>query len=236
MPAVTDGQPFRIAAVAATVAFAIALPVLLIAGNVRVLVTSKQTYDYNWWRNGIELGTRLTRLELDDAGRQFRDYFAGDEEFLDLVVMVGDQQRRPLNQREILHMRDVKELVRRVFAAEWVAGAIVVTVVAGGFAMMRSRFWPLLRRGITYSALGTAGAVAVVGIAAAVDFDTTFTLFHEISFSNDYWKLAYRDFLILMWPQSFWFDAAFAIVALTALELAVVITGARWAQRRYMTT
>lgn len=216
-----------------TVAFAIALPVLFIAGNVRALATSKQTYDYNWWRNDAEGSTGLTRADLDSIGLQFRDYFNGDEDYLLLTREAGGQRQRLLTEQEVLHMRDVKELVRRVFAVEWMAAAIVVAYIAGGFATLKHGFWPLLRRSLFYATVGTAVAVAVIAFAAVVDFDTTFTIFHEISFTNDYWKLAYRDVLIQLWPQPFWFEATFAIVVMTALEFAAVTVGFTWFRRRF---
>ncbi|MBI4306935.1 MAG: TIGR01906 family membrane protein [Chloroflexi bacterium] len=219
---------------AATLAFAFALPILFISGNVRALVNSKQTYDYNWWSNDIEGRTGLPRQELDRAGRQFRDYFNSGDEYLDLAVEVGGRQERILKEREVIHMKDVKALVRRVFAAEWIAGGIVLAFIAGGFAGWRTRFWPVLRGGVSYSALGTIVAVAVTGLAAAIDFDTAFTIFHEISFNNDYWLLnPYRDYLILMFPEAFFFEATIALAVMTALEFAVIFTGVRWFEKRF---
>jgi integral membrane protein (TIGR01906 family) len=214
---------------------AAALPVLFISGNVRVLVNSKQTYDYNWWRNGVEDRTGLSRRQLDGVGQQFRDYFNNREGYLLLTADFSSGPERLLTEREVLHMHDVKQLVRRVFAAEWAAAAIVVACVASGFALLRSRFWPLLQNSVTYSAVGTAAVIGVVGLAAAVDFDTTFTIFHEVSFSNDYWKLAYGNVLIQMYPEMFWFEAwTFALVLVTALEFAVAVIGIRWLSGRFV--
>ena len=51
--------------------------------------------------------------------------------------------------------------------------------------------------------------VAAVGLAILIDFDTTFTLFHQIFFNNDLWQLDYRtDLLMNIVPESFSYDVA----------------------------
>lgn len=211
-----------------------ALPVLFISGNVRSLVTSSALYDYGWWRYDIPGRTGLPQAELDGIAGQFRDYFTGGDEYLDLRVNTGGQQESLLSDREVRHMRDVRALVKRVFAAEWAAGILAAACLATGFALMGRRFWPSLGRSIRYSALGTLAAVGIVAIAALIDFDAAFTLFHTISFSNDLWQLdPYRDYLLLLFPEAFFFDATMAIAIMTALEFGVALIGANWFRERY---
>jgi uncharacterized membrane protein len=50
--------------------------------------------------------------------------------------------------------------------------------------------------------------------------------FHLISFANDFWLLdPTKDYLIMLFPQGFWSDAA-TIIALVATGLALVLAGA----------
>lgn len=227
-------RPATLALVVASIVFAVALPVLFISGNVRSLVTSTVLYDYGWWRYDISARTGLPPDQLDSIASQFRDYFTGDDEFLDLRAERGGRQEALLSEREALHMRDVKALVRRVFAAEWVAGALAGIYVVAGFSILRGRFWPVLRRAVKYSAAGTLAAVTIIVAAALINFDAAFTLFHLVGFSNDLWQLnPYRDYLLLLFPESFFFDATMAIAIMTALEFAVVVVGIGWFERRY---
>ncbi|MBI2966122.1 MAG: TIGR01906 family membrane protein [Chloroflexi bacterium] len=220
---------------AASVVFAVALPVLLISGNVRSLVTSTILYDYGWWRYDTSGRTGLPPDQLDSIAEQFRDYFTGADEFLDLRAdREGGRQEELLSEREVLHMRDVKALVRRVFAAEWVAGVLAGIYVVAGFATLRGRFWPVLRRTLKYSAAGSLIAIAIIGVAALINFDAAFTLFHLIGFSNDLWQLnPYRDYLLLLFPEGFFFDATMAIAIMTALEFGVAVAGIGWFERKY---
>ena len=68
----------------------------------------------------------------------------------------------------------------------------------------------------------------VLGIVIAVDFDGFFLQFHQLSFANDLWLLdPAHDYLIMMFPQGFWFDAALYI-AVGALAGAVITGLTGW--------
>jgi len=76
--------------------------------------------------------------------------------------------------------------------------------------------------------------IAVIAVAAIIDFDAAFTLFHVIGFSNDLWQLdPYRDYLLLLFPEAFFFDATMAIAIMAALEFGVALTGIGWFERRF---
>jgi integral membrane protein (TIGR01906 family) len=217
----------------ASLAFALALPVLFISGSVRTLVTTPALYDYGWWRYDIEGRTGLGGQDLDDIGRQFRTYFTGDDELLDLTVAIGGQPMSLLTEREVRHMADVKALVQRVFAAEWVSGIVAAVYVVGGFVLLRRAFWPLLRRWVRLSAVIALAAIVIVAVASLIAFDAVFTLFHVVSFSNDLWQLdPYRDYLLLLFPEAFFLDATIAIALMTALAYGVAVSGVGWFERR----
>jgi integral membrane protein (TIGR01906 family) len=218
----------------ASVAFAVSLPVLFISGSVRVLVTTPALYDYGWWRYDAPGRTGLARPELDDVGRQFREYFTGADEILDLTVAPGGQRTSLLSEREVSHMADVRALVRRVFAAEWASGIFAGTYVVTGFALLRRGFWPLLRRWVRLSAVLSLAAIVIIAFASLIAFDAVFTLFHVVSFSNDLWQLdPYRDYLLLLFPEGFFLDATIAIALMTALAYGVAVSGVGWFERRF---
>ena len=76
-----------------------------------------------------------------------------------------------------------------------------------------------------WGGLLTLGLLIVVGLFALVGFDSLFLKFHQLSFSNDFWQLdPRRDYLIIMFPQGFWFDATMRVAA-TAVGGAVTLAG-----------
>ena len=205
--------------------FIAAVPVFLIATSVRWVINAPILYSYGFDRYGIPDRTGIERPELISVGRQIRDYFNDGEEYLVVsAVRYGVEVPSLYNSREVLHMKDVKGLVRGVYRAQEVTGVYLLAFTAVGLWLGRRAFLP--RLGL-YGAAGgvlTIGLVALAGIASVVGFGYVFLLFHQISFTNDLWVLDPRtDVLLMMFPQGFFFDATMWIAGSTILGALVVM-------------
>ena len=201
----------------------VAVPIFLITTNVWLVINAPLLYSYGFDRYDIVEWTGIERDELLSAGRQVRDYFKNDEDLLDVRVFVQGVRRSIYNEREILHMRDVKSLVKAVYSAQQIAAIYLVLFAALGLAFFRRPFLPPLVRLLHYGGLATLGLVLLVGFGSLLGFDRLFLAFHLISFSNDLWQLDPRtDMLIRMFPQGFFFDATIAIAVLILVESAIL--------------
>jgi len=196
------------------------VPVLLVSCNARFVIGSQSVYAYGFEKYDIPKSTGITMDQLNLAGQQIRDYFINDEEFITVTVQKQETMVRNLfNNREILHMKDVKDLVKLVQMIMVVSGVLVVMCIMVGFLnreprhISRSVIW--LGRGGILTILLTA----LVGILSLGGFDRLFVYFHLISFNNDLWILdPSRDYLIAMFPQGFFFDATMLIVGLIVAQ------------------
>ena len=212
--------------------------VFLVAFNVRWVINFPPLYSYGFDRYDIPAYTGIERQELISASRQIRDYFANDEEFLELsVVLHGVRVMNLYNEREVLHMRDVKSLVRGVYRASELTALLLAAFVVVGYVSWRREFWSGFGRLLVWSGGVTLGLIALVGVGALIGFDRLFLAFHLISFSNDLWQLdPRRDYLIAMFPQGFFFDATMLIaisIIVQAVTLVIVpIFVRRWAVDR----
>ena len=225
--------------------FVVAVPVFLIATNVRWVINAPLLYSYGFDKYDIPDRTGIQRDQLLSAARQIRDYFNNGQEFLSVsVVRAGVLVPNLYNQREVLHMRDVKNLVRGTYRVQEVAGAYMAAFVLVGLLMRRRGFLPVLARLAALGGASTLGLVVLVGLASLVGFDRLFHAFHLVSFSNDLWQLdPSRDYLIAMFPEGFFFDATMWIAGATVVEALLLSAGAlallkwrpqwigRWAQR-----
>ncbi len=65
----------------------------------------------------------------------------------------------------------------------------------------------------------TLGILVALGVGSAINFDALFLRFHFLAFTNDLWQLdPTRDYLIMLFPEGFWFDAGILLgVATTAI-------------------
>ena len=84
-----------------------------------------------------------------------------------------------------------------------------------------------------FDAIAGLAAAAVFGVATLIDFNTTFRIFHEVVFRNDFWKLnPSQSNLLRLFPEGFWFSATLVLVVVTALQVAGVYAVAWWASHR----
>ncbi|MBR98175.1 MAG: hypothetical protein CL887_06760, partial [Dehalococcoidia bacterium] len=69
----------------------------------------------------------------------------------------------------------------------------------------------------------TLSLTLVVGVMSFVGFQKLFLYFHLFSFSNDLWILdPTRDYLLMMFPEAFFFDATIYIALGTVIESAIL--------------
>ena len=221
--------------IAAEWLFVLAVPLLLIGGSVAWAVNDGGLYRRGFARYDISLYTGITSADLERVGGDLRRYFNSTEEPLSVQVAIFGLERDLFNQREVAHMRDVKRLIWGTYAVAAAAGLYLLTVIIAGFVRQGRAFTPWLARRLLAGGLATLGLIAAVGGFALVGFDSLFLLFHRISFANDLWQLDPRtDYLLIMFPLGFWFDATIR-VALTAAAGAVVLAvmgGGYWVYRR----
>lgn len=137
--------------------------------------------------------------------------FLGDLQF-------GDGQ--PIyNERELLHMLDVKNVVQMLLKI-WYADLALLILLglwAWRSAWLDDYIWGWKRGGFL-----TAGLLAAMAAFAAVSFWRFFTWFHSLFFSGDSWLFEFSDTLIRLFPIRFWQDAVIYIVGL-AIVLGLVI-------------
>jgi integral membrane protein (TIGR01906 family) len=203
----------------ATLLFVLATPLFLITTNVGGVVSEPRLYTYGFDRYNIAAVTGIAPDQLERAAKQLRDYFNSDDELLDVRVELFGEERSLYNEREVLHMRDVKGLIRGVYWIQIATGAYLLlsTVVALVVARRHGARW--VASALLGASLLTVGLVLAAGLVSLVAWRQLFLLFHRLSFTNNLWQLdPQRDFLLMMFPNGFFFDATLLIALATALE------------------
>ncbi len=215
------------------VLFVALVPIFLIAVSVRWVINFPPLYSYGFDQYDIPRRTGIERAELISAGKQIRDYFNDDEEYLAVRAVVrGVQYQNIYNEREVLHMKDVKALVKGVYRVSELTGLYLLAVLVGGLAIWGRRFMQSIATLIGWGGWTTVALLVVVGLAMTVGFDRLFLAFHLISFTNDLWQLdPRRDYLIAMFPEVFFFTATILIIV-SVLFLSVCLIVASWIIRK----
>jgi len=206
---------------ALSLAFVVLLPLLLISTSLRGLVTDRDLLLRGFQDNRVALTTGLDEPQLERIADAFVAYFQAPPGQIQMQVTVRGQSRPLFNDREVQHMEDVQALIQWFFRAGVVAAIVVVLRLLVAIVVDRS---PVpLGRELLWSTGLIVGLVVLVGVLSLLDFDALWTRFHQIAFRNDLWQLdPSRDYLIMLFPEPFWFTATIRLAVTIALETTVV--------------
>src|SRR5438309_3050795 len=206
----------------ASVAFVVLLPLLIIGTSLRGLVTDRDFMLRGFQDNRVATTTGLDQAQLRRVADAFVAYFQAPPGQLQLQVTAFGQPRPLFTEREVAHMEDVQGLIQFFLRMQLVAAAVVVIRLATAVALDRSAV--PLGRDMLWSTGLIVGLVVLVGLLSLVDFDALWTRFHQVAFRNDLWQLdPTRDYLIMLFPEPFWFTATIRLATTIALQTALVL-------------
>jgi integral membrane protein (TIGR01906 family) len=164
-----------------------------------VLLFGKPFYslEYNIHKNEI-LFSNLSRIEYVNHTMQIVDYFFDNNKFIIMRDLNGNVIKNYFTNEEILHMVDVKHLVR------------IVTFI---FSVSLFLFLLLMkfaerRKVMRVTSLISLIFIGVLFLLSISDFSDAFIMFHKILFTNNFWLLPDNTKLIEMFPESFFYDFA----------------------------
>ncbi|MFC1875152.1 TIGR01906 family membrane protein [Chloroflexota bacterium] len=215
----------RILGITARWLFILCLPVMLFTAVLGLAVNSQWLYEYGFDKYDVSQTTGINDTELEKAASRLIDYFNSGEESIDLTVIKDGEPFTLFNQREIAHLRDVKELIWLDYWVLLGTGSYVLLYAVVSLCWLAEKCRRRLATATTIGGGITLGLILALGLAVMLDFQGLFLQFHLISFANDLWLLdPTRDYLIMLFPQGFWYDATISVALATAV-LAVLISG-----------
>ncbi|MBI2852868.1 MAG: DUF1461 domain-containing protein, partial [Chloroflexi bacterium] len=199
--------------------FIASLPLLFFSAGIGWAVNSVWLYTSGFEKYGVSAATGLAEEELDKIALGLIRYWNSGEEFISLIVIKDGQPFQLFNERETAHLKDVKALFRLDYAVFSVTLAYALGYSA--FTLFRRQGnRVMLERGVIAGSALTLGLMMVMGLSALLgeeQFARFWLQFHLFSFANNLWQLdPARDYLIMLVPQGFWYDAVRFIVFATA--------------------
>jgi integral membrane protein (TIGR01906 family) len=209
----------------------LAVPVVLIALNVRALA-SERFLRWEYGRPAFPSATGFSDAERMALAVPSTRFILADTA-PDALLALRHAGAPLYTSEEIDHLVDVRVLVHRLSR---LALAGLVWIVAAGLAAWRVGGWRRRWAG----ALGRGGALTVAfvllaGAAVAVAWPLIFTGFHELLFPVGTWQFPIDSGLIRLFPERFWYDSAVAFGVLMVVEgvvLTAVGLGLGWGTRR----
>lgn len=153
-------------------------------------------------------------MKMDDVlyvTQEMMDYLIDKRDNLNIDTIVDGKEREFFNQREKLHMADVKRLfLGGLFFRRICCGIILGVILL--LVLLKSDLKRILPRAFQ---IATALVAVVTGVAAyyiSNHFNLVFVQFHHIFFNNDLWLLnPETDLMINILPEGFFFDTVKSI-------------------------
>jgi integral membrane protein (TIGR01906 family) len=202
----------------------ISIPFFLLLSNLYLLFSPSfpagilSYIDYEYSKGSWPLPPRYDDHERREVAKALLYYLRSTEE-ISYLGELADEEGPLFNQRELVHLVDVKVLARRALLLHGVLGLLIVGAVVILLFHLQGSLLTFLLFGL-------------VGLFAAAGFDTFFVGFHRTFFTGDSWIFNRSDTLIQLFPLPFWFDAAISWVGLTLGEAAILGVGAcLWGKR-----
>ncbi len=165
-------------------------------------------------------------MTMDDVmyvTHEMMDYLRGNGDTLSVITTVEGREQDFFNEQDRFHMAEVRDLF--IGGLNIRLGACAAVVLCIVFLLIsRADIKKIIPRSY-WIALGITGiAVALIGIAAVVDFNAVFVQFHHIFFDNDLWIFdPAEDYMIRMLPEGLFYDMVMRIGAIFVGGLAVVL-------------
>ncbi|HHX63489.1 MAG TPA: TIGR01906 family membrane protein [Chloroflexi bacterium] len=202
----------------ARIALVVAIPVILLASPLYLFVTPEYAR-YQYARPGFPLAERFNPVERARISDVILEYLRGRVSLEDMAAVRTDTGEIAMRPDEVQHLVDVKRVTDGFFIAH--AVALVVAVASGvllWYSDRRAFLYIYLRQGVWI----TGGMILLVLLSALLDFDLFFTRFHQIFFEEGTWIFWADDTLIQLYPLPFWVDTVQRIVAVIAIESALI--------------
>lgn len=183
-----------------------ALKIILIASTCYVLIFTPLFlllnhffFSLEFSRQGIESQSGINRENYLLYTGQVIKYFFNTEKEISIKGADGNIINNFFTEEEIIHMRDVKRIIRIVFYV------LIISLILTVFVLTRTKG----KYGIiSVSSTITFIIISVVAIFAYFGFDRSFYIFHEVLFRNQYWLLPADTMLIKMFPLGFFYEYA----------------------------
>jgi integral membrane protein (TIGR01906 family) len=161
--------------------------------------------------------SRLPAEEYQPVATMIDRYLHGDTPVFQHIFTVNGMEYAAFNQKEQQHMADVQGLFRLCNSQVWAFLTIVpVALIAAFHLFSDERTLRTFRRTL----IAILAAVTIIIIAACIDFNSLFVLFHKVAFTNDLWLLnPQTDLLIRLMPIEFFVSYAAIIGGLWLLGM-----------------
>lgn len=192
---------------------ALSMIVMLMLSSISIVVFGKMDYyRHEFEKYNVTQNIDMSMDNVMYVMNELMDYLHNDRDSLEhIVTVVNGQKRDFFSEREKIHMADCKEIFNNALVLRKICTMIFIILT---LAMILMKMFDI-RQFIKICGMISIGIIlfaSVVTIAALINFDASFTMFHKIFFDNDLWLLyPETDLIINILVEDFFRDIAIKI-------------------------
>lgn len=204
-----------------------------------VLITSidyncfqRSFYEQEYEKMETAASLHMSQEDLMKATTTLLDYLQDKRDDIQVEITTYGITAPAFNERESLHMIDVKNLYQFALHIRIGAGILLIASILYLVYVKRKETLDMLAHGFTQIAIAFICFVVMLGLWAAVDFTSLWESFHRLFFSNDLWLLNPRtDLMINMFPEAFFFHMVSKLTLMFLCPFIVLLIGSLWYRR-----
>ena len=203
---------------------AVCLLIVLFCIAVEIPAFNLSFYSAEYDKYGIPAHIQVEKPELMLVTQRLLAYMKDQAPDIVIEATVAGERREFFNQREKDHMVDVKNLILGGLMIRNCAVAVIAATLVILCARSCKEFLKHLAWAVKYVFTGFLIIIAFLTGFIAMNFNKSFTIFHELFFNNDLWILnPDTDLLINIVPLGFFMDISVLIsVIFFGMCLAVI--------------
>ena len=190
--------------------------IITISSTFLVISLEQNAYDKDFYMDkykeyDIEEVTGKNLEELESITEDLILYLKGGE---------NDLLKPSFNEREILHMEDVRYLFDIARMIKYIGFGLIVLI---SIYFIKNKNLVFMAKNLFYGLFINHLLLGIIAVLAYIDFNKYFTYFHLMFFSNDLWILnPETDLMIQMLPEGFFVGMAVNIMIYYLLYLTLL--------------
>jgi len=191
--------------------------VSILFSSALLIVNTDFLYDFEFQKNNTSFKTGIKENDLKKIVDDLQGFFnEQSDEKIHMNTYINGVDKKLFNQKEIIHMVDVKNLFNDIKVIVLILWTILIARVLFYFRKSRKNKLYILKTSAKSYLKFSFSITAFILIALLIGFRWIFYFFHILSFDNDLWILDPRkDYLINIFEEIFFMDAAIIIGILT---------------------
>lgn len=220
-----------------TALLAIAALLIIIAvlfTSLQICINQRNWYYESYVKYGTAKETQISDEEMTEAIFRLIDYMEGRADSIQLSVTENGQTVEMYNRQEIDHMVDVRALYQAWRAVRTYGGILAVIIIAVCMLTLpKGQRIGMLCRGFLIAAAVFGAVLIALGIWVAVDFNSFWTEFHHLFFTNDLWLMDYRTCrMIRICPLQLFNDIVVCFALMFLIPFVLMLALAVWGRKR----